>query len=188
MSNTLLIFNNNQVTSIEIPECSFYPYISQEILKSVKQQLTPNLEIVLKAKDGQVLLNCLGNDKDRQAVQNLIKQEKKEKRQEIKIEEHCLMNNLSSITTINSDSYSQFFELAALMANNLYREQELKDLILEKSSLVEKLVEELKQYQDEFNQIKEMNSKFREFSQDTRLSETLKILVKVSEEAVNEAE
>lgn len=182
MSNTLLIFNNNQVISINIPECPLYPYISQEILKSVRQQLTPSLEIVLKGKDSQVLLNCLGNDNDRQAVQNLIKQEKKEKRQEIKIKEHCLMSN------INSDSYFQFFELAARMANNLSREQELKDLILEKSSLVEKLVEELKVYQEEFNQIKKMNSEFREFSQSTGLSDNLKVLVRVSEEVANDAE
>ena len=197
MLNTLVIFNNRQVKAIEVASTPNYPYISLDSLRQVEQYLTPDIEVVLKTKEGLVLLNCLDNEEDRQAVQNLLKQEKKEKevsekkdkRKEFKITESEVMSTSEvNLTIVSNDSYSQFFELASSMVSNIHREQELKELIIEKAALVEKLVEELKKHQEEFEIVKQVNSKFREFSQDTRLANTLQTLVKASEASEDEAE
>jgi hypothetical protein len=197
MLNTLVIFNNRQVKAIEVASTPNYPYISLDSLRQVEQYLTPDIEVVLKTKEGLVLLNCLDNEEDRQAVQNLLKQEKeekevsekKDKRKEFKITESEVMSTSEvNLTIVSNDSYSQFFELASSMVSNIHREQELKELIIEKAALVEKLVEELKKHQEEFEIVKQVNSKFREFSQDTRLADTLQTLVKASEASEDEAE
>ena len=180
MLNTLLIFNNRQVKAVEVASTPNYPYISLDSLRQVEQYLTPDIEVVLKTKEGLVLLNCLDNEEDRQAIQNLLKQEKKEKGKEVKTTGNIIMS------TISKESHSQLLRLAIGMVSSINREQELKDLIIEKTSLVEKLIDELKQHEKEYAEVKTTNREFKQFSKENKLSETLQKLLTV-EEGVDEA-
>lgn len=179
MLNTLVIFNNRQVKAVEVESTPNYPYISLDSLQQIEQYLTPSIEVVLKTKEGLVLLNCLNDEEDRQAIQNLLKQEKKEKGKEVKTTENTIMS------TISKGSYSQLLRLATDMVSSINREQELKALIIEKTSLVEKLIDELKQHEKEYAEVRTTNSEFKQFSEQNKLSETLQQLLTV-EEGVDE--
>lgn len=179
MLNTLVIFNNRQVKAVEVESTPNYPYISLDSLQQIEQYLTPSIEVVLKTKEGLVLLNCLNDEEDRQAIQNLLKQEKKEKGKEVKTTENTIMS------TISKESYSQLLRLATDMVSSINREQELKALIIEKTSLVEKLIDELKQHEKEYAEVRTTNSEFKQFSEQNKLSETLQQLLTV-EEGVDE--
>lgn len=190
MKINLITFGTHGAEQLPIDtSLGVYPYVTAADFNKVLEnceaaavEAVRMAEFVLSDQRRNVLLNCMGNKKDKEIVQEILKSIKKEQRIATPTDatenkkDKGLAQQLDFNDMTNTES-GQLITLVQQLASDIEQEKQIKQAILDKSDHVQKLVEELKDMQSKLASLQQANSELRKTLKETGLAQTLLKLV-----------